>query len=128
MEQDDYGATPIHDAAEQGQLKCLHVFYSHSVDLNYRDCDGLTPLWVNLEPMCTCITRMVAMIRDQIFLSFCEHSDFAMEKGHQECVEFLKNPQKAFDTAKKQHRGAKVSDNWVNLCIAKPLPVKHADD
>ena len=44
VEQDDYGATPIHDAAEQGQLKCLHVFYSHSVDLNYRDCDGLTPL------------------------------------------------------------------------------------
>ena len=51
-----------------------------------------------------------------------------MEKGHQECVEFLKNPQKAFDTAKKQHRGAKVSDNWVNLCMAKPLPVKHADN
>ena len=71
---------------------------------------------------------VVAMIRDQI-LSFCEHSDFAMEKGHQECVEFLKNPQKAFDTAKKQHRGAKVSDNWVNLCISKPLLVKqHVDD
>ena len=44
VEQDDYGATPIHDAAEQGQLKCLHVFYSHSVNLNYKDCDGLTPL------------------------------------------------------------------------------------
>lgn len=43
LEQDDFGATPVHDAAEQGQLECLYVFYNHSVDLNQQDCDGLTP-------------------------------------------------------------------------------------
>lgn len=44
LEQDDFGATPVHDAAEQGQLECLHVFYNHSVDLNKEDCEGLTPM------------------------------------------------------------------------------------
>ena len=42
-EADDFGATPIHDAAEQGQLDSLHVFYEHSVNMNIPDCDGLTP-------------------------------------------------------------------------------------
>ena len=46
LEQDDFGATPVHDAAEQGQLECLHVFYNHSVDLNQQDSDGFTPMWV----------------------------------------------------------------------------------
>lgn len=45
LEQDDFGATPVHDAAEQGQLECLHVFYNHSVDLNQQDSDGYTPMW-----------------------------------------------------------------------------------
>ena len=43
MERDDFDATPVHDAAEQGQLECLHVFFNHSVDLNQRDSDGCTP-------------------------------------------------------------------------------------
>ena len=44
FEQDDFGATPVHDAAEQGQLECLYVFYNHSVDLNQQDSDGFTPM------------------------------------------------------------------------------------
>ena len=44
LEQDDFGATPVHDAAEQGQLECLHVFYNHSVDLTQQDSDGFTPM------------------------------------------------------------------------------------
>lgn len=35
-------------------------------------------------------------------------SDFAIEKGHKECIEFLKSPQKAFDTAKKKNNETKV--------------------
>ena len=42
-EADDFGATPVHDAAEQGQLESLQVFYEHSVNMEIPDCDGLTP-------------------------------------------------------------------------------------
>lgn len=42
-------------------------------------------------------------------LLFSIFSDFAVEKGHQQCVEFLRNPQKAFDTARKKHNETKVS-------------------
>ena len=42
-ERDDFDATPVHDAAEQGQLECLYVFFNHSVDLHQKDCDGCTP-------------------------------------------------------------------------------------
>ena len=48
LERDDYGATPIHDAAEHGQLECLHVFYNHSITLKMQDADGLTPKYVEL--------------------------------------------------------------------------------
>ena len=51
------------------------------------------------------------MMSDLNVIKFCQHSDFAVEKGHQDCVQFLKNPRKAFDIAKKQHREAKVSSN-----------------
>ena len=43
LERDDFGATPVHDAAEQGQLECLRAFYSHNVDLQQRDNDGFLP-------------------------------------------------------------------------------------
>ena len=46
-EADDFGATPVHDAAEHGQLESLKVFYEHSVNLNSQDCDGLTPRCIN---------------------------------------------------------------------------------
>ena len=46
LEEDEYGATPVHDAAEQGQLECLHVFYNHSVTLTCRDTDELTPRYI----------------------------------------------------------------------------------
>lgn len=42
-ETDDFGATPVHDAAEQGQLESLQVFFEHSVNMEVPDCDGLTP-------------------------------------------------------------------------------------
>ena len=44
LERDDYGATPIHDAAEHGQLECLHVFYNHHICLNLQDANCLTPM------------------------------------------------------------------------------------
>lgn len=46
VEADDFGATPVHDAAEQGQLESLKVFYEHAVNLDSQDCDGLTPRYV----------------------------------------------------------------------------------
>ena len=42
-ERDEFGTTPVHDAAEEGQLDCLRVFYDHGVDLNMQDSDGFTP-------------------------------------------------------------------------------------
>ena len=45
-EADDFGATPVHDAAEQGQIDSLQVFYEHSVNMEIPDCDGLTPRYV----------------------------------------------------------------------------------
>ena len=45
-EADDFGATPVHDAAEHGQLESLQVFYEHSVNMEMSDCDGLTPKYV----------------------------------------------------------------------------------
>jgi len=47
-EADDFGATPVHDAAEQGQLESLKVFYEHSVKMDTPDCDGLTPRYAVL--------------------------------------------------------------------------------
>ena len=44
LERDDYGATPVHDAAEHGQLECLHAFFNHGVCLNLQDANGFTPL------------------------------------------------------------------------------------
>lgn len=44
-EADDFGATPVHDAAEQGQLESLQVFYEHSVNMEIPDCDGLKPMY-----------------------------------------------------------------------------------
>lgn len=43
LERDDYGATPVHDAAEHGHIECLHVFYNHSVKLDMQDADGFKP-------------------------------------------------------------------------------------
>jgi ankyrin repeat protein len=43
LERDDYGATPIHDAAEHGRLECLHVFYNNSIKMDIEDGDGFTP-------------------------------------------------------------------------------------
>ena len=42
-EQDKFGSTPVHDSAENGQLDCLVVFHTYSVDLSPRDADGLLP-------------------------------------------------------------------------------------
>lgn len=46
-EADDFGATPVHDAAEQGQLESLQVFYEHSVNMEIPDSDGLTPRYMH---------------------------------------------------------------------------------
>ncbi len=65
LEQDDFGATPVHDAAEQGQLECLHVFYNHSLDLETRDSDGLTPLYVygwDLTPLYVLVYGMGVVV------------------------------------------------------------------
>lgn len=43
LERDDYGATPVHDAAEHGRVECLQVFYNHSVCLTIQDANGFTP-------------------------------------------------------------------------------------
>ena len=79
LERDDYGATPIHDAAEQNQLECLHVFFNHSVNLDPRDGDGMTPL------------------------------DLAEEKAHVRCVQFLLNPKQSLQEFRRKSRDIKAS-------------------
>ena len=78
LERDEYGATPIHDAADQNQLECLHVFYNHSVNLEPRDNDGMTPL------------------------------ELAEEKGHVRCSKFLLNPKQSFEESRRKSRDIKV--------------------
>ena len=78
LERDDFGSTPVHDAADQDQLDCLHVLYNHSVDLQTTDNEGMTPL------------------------------DLAQEKQHIRCIKFLQNPRKSFEEAKRQSHDIKV--------------------
>lgn len=79
LEKDDFGATPIHDSAEQNQLECLHVFFNHSVNLDPKDGDGMTPLEV------------------------------AEEKGHTRCVQFLLNPKQSFQESRRKSHDVKAS-------------------
>ncbi len=85
LEQDDFGATPVHDAAEQGQLECLGVFYNHSVNLEVRDNDGMIPL------------------------------DLAKEKEHARCVQFLQNPERSFQEAKKDTKVRVTTGSYIGL-------------
>ena len=43
LERDDFDTTPVHDAAEEGQIDCLKVFHKYKVDLCCKDMDGFTP-------------------------------------------------------------------------------------
>lgn len=94
-ERDDYGATPIHDAAENGQLECLHVFYSHSVNLNLKDDDGLTPRYVTD----TKLIKIMNVWTKEKLRTLCR--DLAKEKTHLECDTFLANPEKQIHKLKQ---------------------------
>lgn len=43
LERDDFDTTPVHDAAEEGQIDCLKTFHKYKVDLCCKDMDGFTP-------------------------------------------------------------------------------------
>ena len=78
LERDDFGATPIHDAADNNQLECLHAFYKHGLNLEPKDNEGMTPF------------------------------DLAQEKQHIRCIQFLLCPQQSFDEARRKSRDVKV--------------------
>ena len=48
-EKDEFGATPVHDAAEQNQMESIRVFQMHSTDLHPVDEDGCTPKLVAVQ-------------------------------------------------------------------------------
>ena len=94
LEQDDFGATPVHDAAEQGQLECLHVFYNHHVDLGRKDLDGFTPKYA-------CLT-VLHVLQSVVKL----HRDLAEERGNKQCMTFLEDPEKV--SREERNAGTKV--------------------
>lgn len=102
LEKDEYGSTPVHDAAEQGQLECLHVFYNHSVSLCSRDADELTP---RCGPAHT-HTHNTPVLADLYMKPVYPlvSRDLAEEKGHHECVAFLTNPDKELQRWKQKHQ------------------------
>nr|KAF6450116.1 espin like [Molossus molossus] len=57
---DCWGGTPLHDAAESGQLECCRTLVSHHVDPSLRDEDGYTA------------------------------ADLAAYHGHQDCAQYLR--------------------------------------
>ncbi|XP_075385813.1 espin-like protein [Tenrec ecaudatus] len=58
---DSWGGTPLHDAAENGQMECCHTLVSHHVDPSLQDEDGYTA------------------------------ADLAEYHGHQECAQYLRD-------------------------------------
>nr|XP_056705646.1 espin-like protein [Euleptes europaea] len=64
---DLWGGTPLHDAAENGQLKCCQMLISHQVDPGIRDVDGYTA------------------------------RDLAEYNGHQQCARYLQEVEKMTD-------------------------------
>ncbi|XP_077080678.1 espin isoform X4 [Siphateles boraxobius] len=71
---DSWGGTPLHDAAENGELECCQILVVNGVDLGLRDQDGFSA------------------------------ADLAEYNGHQQCAKYLRTVENMLSSQSVEHR------------------------
>uniref|UniRef100_A0AAR2KL55 Espin like a n=1 Tax=Pygocentrus nattereri TaxID=42514 RepID=A0AAR2KL55_PYGNA len=83
---DHWGGTPLHDAAENGEMECCRVLLNHGVNPLERDVDGFTA------------------------------ADLAEYNGHYECARYLHMVEKDVSPTSHSSSGSSSSLIWIFIC------------
>ncbi|XP_049341506.1 espin isoform X8 [Astyanax mexicanus] len=82
---DGWGGTPLHDAAENGELECCQILVVNGVDLGIRDQDGFTAADLaeyNGHPQCAKYLRTVENMRAVCNILSVEHRVLSRDPSH----------------------------------------------